>query len=197
MKSAAWKSLVAKCPSGWADGVEEGDCEDLLFSINNSGVKIKKSFTNSIGQEFVYIKPGTFMMGSPSGESGRESDENQHKVTLTRGFYMQTTEVTQGQWKAVMGNNPSSFKDGDDYPVEQVSWNDVQEFITKLNRREGGNKYRLPTEAEWEYACRAGSTSRFCFGNDAGGLGNYAWYSNNSGRCSRRQSLYRHLTKET
>ena len=77
---------------------------------------------------------------------------------------MQTTEVTQGQWKAVMGNNPSKFKNGDNYPVEKVSWNDVQEFIKAFNRKEGGNKYRLPTEAEWEYACRAGTTTPFSFG---------------------------------
>jgi formylglycine-generating enzyme required for sulfatase activity len=86
-------------------------------------------------------------------------------VTLTKGFYMQSTEVTQGQWKAVMGNNPSYFKNcGDDCPVEQVSWNDVQEFIRKLNRREGGNKYRLPTESEWEYVARAGTDIPFAFG---------------------------------
>ena len=141
-----------------------------------------RKFTNNLGMEFVYIKPGTFMMGSPSGESGRDSDERQHRVTLTRGFYMQTTEVTQGQWKRVMESNPSRFKNcGTDCPVEKVSWNDVQKFIGKLNQMEGGNKYRLPTEAEWEYAARAGSTTRFFFGNDDGQLGQYAWYSNNSG----------------
>jgi formylglycine-generating enzyme required for sulfatase activity len=136
---------------------------------------------DSLGMKFVYIKPGSFMMGSPSGESGRDNDEKQHRVTLTKGFYMQTTEVTQGQWKAVMGSNPSHFKNsGDDRPVEQVSWNDVQEFIRKLNQKTGKN-YRLPTEAEWEYACRAGSTTRFCFGDSDSSLGSYAWYSSNSG----------------
>jgi len=164
MKSAAWKSLIAKCPAGWADDVEEGDCDDLLLKINNSGVKIKTRFTNSLGMEFVCIKPGTFMMGSPSGESGRDSDEKQHKVNLTRGFYIQTTEVTQGQWESVMGNNPSEFKKGDNYPVENVSWSDAQRFIRKLNQKEGIDKYRLPTEAEWEYACRAGTTTPFSFG---------------------------------
>ncbi|MCK4830086.1 formylglycine-generating enzyme family protein [bacterium] len=94
---------------------------------------------------------------------------------------MQTTEVTQGQWKAIMGNNPSHFKNcGNDCPVEKVTWFDAQEFIIKLNRREGGNKYRLPTEAEWEYSCRAGSTSRFSFGDDEGRIGQYAWCQNNS-----------------
>jgi len=104
-------------------------------------------------------------MGSPSNEKGRSDDEKQHQVTLSRGFYMQTTEVTQKQWKAVMGSNPSYFK-GDDLPVERVSWNDVQRFIENMNQREGGNKYRLPTEAEWEYAARAGSTTRYSWGNN-------------------------------
>jgi len=137
--------------------------------------------TNDLGMAFVWIEPGTFMMGSPSSESGRDSDETQHRVTLTKGFYMQTTEVTQGQWKAIMGRNPSKFSScGDNCPVEQVSWNDVQDFIRKLNQRTG-QTYRLPTEAEWEYACRAGSSTRFCFGDSDSELGNYAWYYDNAG----------------
>ena len=124
-----------------------------------------KSFTNSIEMKFVFIPPGTFMMGSPPNERGRDNDERQHQVTLTKGFYMQSTEVTQGQWKAVMGNNPSKFKDcGDKCPVENVSWNDCQHFIRTLNEIEKTNKYRLPTEAEWEYACRASSTTSFANG---------------------------------
>ena len=122
-----------------------------------------KTFTNSIGMKFVFIPPGTFMMGSPSSEPKRESDERQHRVTISKPYYLQTTEVTQGQWKAIMGNNPSYFK-GDKRPVEQVSWNDAQEFIRKLNRKEGTDKYRLPIEAEWEYACRAGTTTPFSTG---------------------------------
>ena len=137
---------------------------------------------NNLGMEFVYIMPGSFMMGSPSGESGRDEDERQHRVTLTNGFYMQSTEVTQGQWERVMGRNPSSFTEcGADCPVEEVSWHDVQEFIEKLSEMEENNKYRLPTEAEWEYAARAGSITRFFFGNAYGRLGQYAWYSSNSG----------------
>jgi len=125
----------------------------------------QKSVKNSLGMEFVYIAPGTFMMGSPSNESGRGLGETQHRVTLTKGFYMQTTEVTQGQWKAVMGNNPSKLKNcGNDCPVEKVSWNDVQRFIQKINQREGNGTYRLPTEAEWEYAARAGTDTPFSFG---------------------------------
>ncbi len=126
----------------------------------------KKPFTNSIGMKFVYIPPGTFMMGSPENEPGRGEDETLHKVTLTKGFYMQTTEVTQSQWRVIMGNNPSDFKDcGDNCPVENVSWNDVQTFIIELNKKEGSDKYRLPTEAEWEYAARGGTTTPFSFGN--------------------------------
>jgi len=124
----------------------------------------KKPITNSIGMKFVYIPPGTFMMGSPKDDPERTDNEKQHKVTLTEGFYMQTTEVTQGQWKAIMGSNPSHFKDcGDNCPVEQVSWNDIQVFIGKLNQKEGAG-YRLPTEAEWEYAARAGTDTPFAFG---------------------------------
>jgi len=141
------------------------------------------SVTNSIGMTFVYIKPGTFMMGSPLSELGRESNETQHQVTLTKGFYIQRTEVTQGQWRAVMGNNPSSNSNcGDECPVEMVQWNNVQEFILRLNQKEGGESYRLPTEAEWEYACRAGTNTRFSFGDNDKQLNDYDWYDLNSAR---------------
>jgi len=139
---------------------------------------------NALGMEFVYIRPGTFMMGRPSNETGRDDEERQYRVTLTKGFYMQTTEVTQGQWKQVMGNKNkrSYFKNcGDNCPVEQVSLNDVQRYIKKLNGMEGANKYRLPTEAEWEYAARAGSITGFCFGDDDSQRDQYGWYSSNSG----------------
>jgi len=124
-----------------------------------------KTFTTSLGMKFVKIPSGSFMMGSPSGEPGRDSDETQHRVSISNSFYMQTTEVTQGQWKAVMGSNPSKFSDcGNECPVEQVSWDDVQEFIKSLNRK-GDGTYRLPTEAEWEYAARGGTTTPFSFGS--------------------------------
>jgi len=116
----------------------------------------------------VYIEPGTFTMGSPSSESGRDDDETQHQVTLTKGYYMQTTEVTRGQWYAVMGNkSPCSTAScaGDNYPVENVNWEGVQKFITALNEKEKTDLYRLPTEAEWEYAGRAGSTTAFANGD--------------------------------
>ncbi len=124
-----------------------------------------KTITNSLGMKFVKIPAGSFTMGSPSSEPDRDSDETQHRVTISNSFYMQTTEVTQGQWKAVMGSNPSKFSDcGNECPVEMVSWDDVQEFIKSLNRK-GEGTYRLPTEAEWEYAARAGTTTPFSFGS--------------------------------
>ena len=122
--------------------------------------------------EMVWCPPGKFMMGSPEEEEGRDNDETQHRVTLTKGFWMARTPVTQKQWKSVMGNNPSEFK-GDDLPVECVSWNDCQEFCKKA-----GLGLRLPTEAEWEYACRAGSTGPYA---GTGELEDMGWYDYNSG----------------
>ncbi len=135
-----------------------------LSSISNAE-ESKKKLKNSLGMEFVLIQPGKFIMGSPEDEAGRYAGERPHQVNLTEAYYMQITVVTQGQWKALMGKNPSSQKGcGDNCPVEQVSWEDVQVFIAKLNQKEGTDKYRLPTEAEWEYACRAGSTEAFANG---------------------------------
>ncbi len=123
------------------------------------------TFTNSLGMSFHLIPAGAFMMGSPEDEPGRSNNETLHSVTLTEHYYMQTTEVTQGQWKAVMGNTPSYFSDcGDDCPVEQVTWNEIQAFIEKLNTL-GEGVYRLPTEAEWEYAARAQTTTPFYTGD--------------------------------
>jgi formylglycine-generating enzyme required for sulfatase activity len=122
-----------------------------------------KNFTNSIGMKFVWIPPGNFMMGSPKGEKGMLLPETQHKVTLTKGFYMGVYAVTQEEWKEIMGKTPSYFKGEKNLPVEQVFWDDCQEFIKKL-REKDKKPYRLPTEAEWEYACRAGTTTPFHFG---------------------------------
>lgn len=117
-------------------------------------------YTNSLGQSFVAIQPGTFIMGSPSDELERYSDEKEHQVTLTEPFYMQTTEVTQAQWEAVMGSNPSHFSGCPTCPVENVSWDKVQKYIDEMNKL-GEGTYSLPTEAQWEYAARAGSTTAF------------------------------------
>ena len=136
----------------------------------------EKTFTNSIGMEFVLIPPGTFKMGSDRGDP---DERPVHDVTISKQFYMGKYEVTQGQWQAVMGTNPSLFP-GDKRPVDQVSWDDAQAFIRKLNAMEGVPLYRLPTEAEWEYAARAGSPTIYSFGNDPKQLGEYAWYRSNS-----------------
>ena len=116
---------------------------------------------------FRWCPPGTFTMGSPTSEADRSDRETQHQVTLTRGFWMLETEVTQAMWTSVTGSNPSEFK-GSKLPVEQVSWEDCQEFIKKLNELKAapvGFKFSLPTEAQWEYACRAGTTTAYHFGN--------------------------------
>ncbi|BCS95208.1 hypothetical protein DSLASN_08400 [Desulfoluna limicola] len=119
----------------------------------------------SLGMHFAWIPPGTFTMGSPKNEPGRDADETTNEVTLTRGFYMQTTEVTQAQWTALMEPNPSYYKEcGGNCPVNRVCFTDVQEFIRRLNTMATTGIYRLPTEAEWEYACRAGSTEAFSNG---------------------------------
>jgi formylglycine-generating enzyme required for sulfatase activity len=129
------------------------------------------------GIEMVFIPAGEFMMGSPDNEKGRSSNEGPvHRVKIAMPFYMGKCEVTQGEWQKTMGSNPSWFKGSDRLPAEAVSWDDCQGFIGKA-----GDRLRLPTEAEWEYACRAGSTGAFCFGEDEGGLGDYGWYAANSG----------------
>ena len=157
-------------------------------------------FTNTIGMKFVLIPAGSFMMGSglsvaevlrryippPSRKMAREwlqTEHPRHRVVIGRAFYLQTTEVTQAQYRRIMGKNPSHHKGCDQCPVEQVSWKNAREFIRRLNAREKTNKYRLPTEAEWEYACRAGTGTVYSFGDDDDLklVDEYAWYRRNSG----------------
>ncbi|MEM7785760.1 MAG: SUMF1/EgtB/PvdO family nonheme iron enzyme, partial [Planctomycetota bacterium] len=148
-------------------------------------------YSDSLGQNFIFIPPGTFKMGSPENETGRSNDETPHEVTLSHGFFVATTETTQGIYKGLTGQSPwsgeSYVKEGDQYPAVYVSWDDAKSFIKKLNQqeRENGNlppgwEYRLLTEAQWEYAARAGSSTRFCFGDDESKLGDYAWYDDNA-----------------
>lgn len=125
--------------------------------------------------EFVLIPAGKFMMGSPSGEEVIYDEAPIHKVTIEDSFYMGKYPVTQKQWKKIQGSNPSSLK-GEDWPVEMISWEDAQEFIQKLNEKEVTEKYRLSSEAEWEYSCRAGTQTRYSFGEDESKLNKYAWY---------------------
>ncbi len=174
-----WLLTYGSFPGKTAENTLEGP---------NSVSQIAAKFTNELGMKFVLIPAGTFLMGSPLNEAGRDSDERRHKVTLTRPFYMQTTEVTQGQWQTVMGANPSHFRGcGETCPVERVSWHDAQRFIFRLNAMAGPNTYRLPTEAEWEYAARAGSQTALSNGrltvtgcdHDAK-LDHVGWYCGNS-----------------
>jgi formylglycine-generating enzyme required for sulfatase activity len=126
--------------------------------------------------EFIRIEPGQFMMGCSPGDNQCEEDEKPaHLIRITKAFEISKYEVTQSQWELVMGSNPS-YSRGADRPVEQVSWDEVQEFLRRLNARRDGYRYRLPTEAEWEYAARAGSTGPY-----AGPLDQMAWYRPNSG----------------
>ena len=144
--------------------------------------KTHKTHTNSIGMDFVRVPDGTFHMGCGAGEAEDcDADGTPGRETrIDQPFYLGKFEVTQAQWESVMGTNPSRFKDPD-RPVENVSLDDAQEFIRKLNAKEGHERYRLPTEAEWEYAARAGASTAFHFGDETDLLGDYAWHGDNSG----------------
>ncbi len=155
-------------------------------SVGNN--RAEKKISNSVGMEFIYVPSGSFERGSPSAELGRNSDENKHLVKMVNSFYMQTTEVTQRQWKTVMGNLPTYTRKCDDNcPVDRISWNIAQKFINKLNEIEGSQNYRLPTEAEWEYASRAGSKTAFANGEISelncdidSNLDKIGWYCGNA-----------------
>jgi formylglycine-generating enzyme required for sulfatase activity len=179
------------------DYVVKGRTIQFISPEKQRDEELKEYIGPILNARFVLIPAGTFMMGSPEDDPDREDGETLHQVTISKPFYIQTTLVTQGQWKTVSahpnppnpniyyhfevrGNNPSYFRGDDNLPVESVSWNDIQEFIGKINKMEGTDKYRLPTEAQWEYACRAGSTTEYCFADDDD-LGEYAWNWYNSG----------------
>ena len=135
-----------------------------------------ETVTGQHGIELVWCPPGTFVRALDGFFQGLEgSNETQHQVTLTRGFWIGKYPVTQTQWEAVMGENPSEFK-GHDNPVENVAWKDAKQFLAKL-----GASYRLPFESEWEFAARAGTTTAYCFGDDPAELGDYAWFKDNAG----------------
>ena len=152
----------------------------LLACIAISGFSLaaEKTYTNSIGMEFVLIPAGSFTRVGVPSEFGEKSDV---KMVVTKPFYLGKYEVMQEEWVAVMGSagNPSQFK-GKKNPVETVSWDDAQEFIKRLNAKEGHTRYRLPTDAEWELGARAGTDTVYSFGDDVQLLGEYAWYKGNA-----------------
>jgi uncharacterized protein (TIGR02996 family) len=137
--------------------------EDRLRALLEAGVQpVGPFWTNSVGMRFAWIPPGVFLMGSPETEPERSDDETQHRVRLTKGLWLGVHPVTQAQWREVVGTTPSHFR-GESLPVELVSWQDCKKFCGRLTRRDS-RTYTLPTEAEWEYACRAGTTTPFHFG---------------------------------
>ena len=161
----------------------------VFLCMGNALAEEPRIYTNQIGMRFVLIPAGTFVMGSPPSEKGRQKNEKQHRVSISKSFYMGETEVTQGQWNRLASPNPSAFKMGNRYPVDSVTWHEAMQFISFLNKLENTDRYRLPTEAEWEYACRAGSTTAFSTGpittiscvDPEPALINTAWYCYNSG----------------
>jgi formylglycine-generating enzyme required for sulfatase activity len=162
------------------DAVQAKAAQDAWAKSLGRASQIEK---NSIGMELVLIPPGKFQMGSPASEKDRSAYEEQVDVMLTKAYYIGKTEVTQGQWRAAMGTTPwqsrDSVREGDNFAATFVSWMDAQEFCKKLSEKENA-AYRLPSEAEWEYACRGGSTTRFAFGDDDSRLGEFAWHGKNS-----------------
>lgn len=158
--------LLATCTAP-EDYPERLDWQARVVSLLAEGVQAVAPrqthlLSSSVQLQMAWIPPGTFLMGSPTTEYQRSDDETRHRVTLTEGFWLGVHPVTQAQWQALMGNNPCLFK-GDDLPVEKMSWHDCQDFVAALARQVGPG-FRLPTEAEWEYACRAGTTTPFSFG---------------------------------
>lgn len=179
----------------------------FLICLNIAGTlvaQVSNEITNSIGIKLVLVHKGTFQMGSPSGEKVSQVDERQHAVTISEDYYLGAFELTQAQYLKVMGNNPSIFQgdkvaerdpqtnqvvknvDSSNHPVEQVYWRDAVEFCKRLSalpeEKAAGRVYRLPTEAEWEYACRAGSQTTYSFGDNESQLGDCAWYNQNACR---------------
>ena len=163
-------------------------CSALVVNIAAGGWSCSRRavtlppVTNRFGMKFVEIPAGNYRMGNPSNRD----EQPAHDVTVASPFWIQTTELTQAQWKSVMGTSPWSnapdVRMGDNYPAILVTWPQAQQFLTKLNELDPGHGYRLPSEAEWEYACRAGSTGTYGFGSDRKKLSDYAWFDENASR---------------
>ena len=187
LRSVSWLKIgflaIAAALMFWWGFVATGDSGDDKPDDTDQ-VALGEPIANSIGMKLRLILADEFQMGSPVTEKNRGVDETQHRVKLTKPFYLTVHEVTQEQYECVVGENPREFK-GAKNPVEQVSWSDAVEFCRKLSvspaEREAGYQYRLPTEAEWEYACRAGTTTAYSFGDDETQFGEYGWFDDNSG----------------
>jgi formylglycine-generating enzyme required for sulfatase activity len=165
---AAAAATVAVC-GGYAPGAKD-------TATSKPKLKAARTVTNSVGMALVRVPPGKFLMGSARDEKGRHDGETLHPVTISKAFYIGVTEVTQAQWQVVMGFNPSKTK-GDKLPVHGISWSHAVEFCKKLSEKDR-KAYRLPTEAEWEYACRAGAKAAFAGGGDPDKM---AWHMDSSG----------------
>jgi len=181
-------SLSNKVPAGaqfppLAVAPFDGPAAELHQQTWAKHLKVDVEIKNSLGMKLRLIPAGEFQMGSSESEEERISDEQQHTVRITKAFYLGKYEVTQGEWKAVMGSEPwkgQQFgKEGAEFPATSVSWEAAADFCQKLSKKEG-KEYRLPTEAEWEYACRGGKATRFHFGDDETVFGGYAWYDKNA-----------------
>ncbi|HEX3655675.1 MAG TPA: SUMF1/EgtB/PvdO family nonheme iron enzyme, partial [Pirellulales bacterium] len=183
--AAYWYSLAEPGLTGLAKTIVEKRLKELGGKVAvaqpSSGGKMPETIelplAPGVGMKFRLIPAGTFTMGTPGNAS-----ETPHRVDITKPFYLGATEVTQAQWLAVMGSNPSAFPGELERPVEKVSWNDCQVFLERLNSSAAARKlrFRLPTEAEWEYACRAGTTTKYYFGDDVALLLQNAWFKDNS-----------------
>ncbi|MBL8853076.1 MAG: formylglycine-generating enzyme family protein [Planctomycetaceae bacterium] len=206
IRGGGWGSAATYCRAAYRFGdapSRRSNSRGFRVAMDRSGQELKdlpniragqiaKAVTNSVNMELVLIPAGTFAMGSPTGEAGRDINETQHEVTIKQEFYLGAYEVTQAQYREVMGKNPSHFAakqdipDSSNHPVEQVTWEEADEFCRRLSTRPeekaAGRVYRLPTEAEWEYACRANSITTFSFGNEIMQLDEYAWYQANCNR---------------
>lgn len=205
MNSRDVKILFLAAMLAFSVSADRADAQSLQPELKSGTIRTF-DLGGGVQMDFIWCPPGYFVMGSTQAQQDSavkalpsnlkpetiqstiaaiQDEGPQHKVIFPRGFWMAKTEVTQAQWKQVMGNNPSKFIDpGLNAPVETVSWNDCLAFIKKVNNlleRKKAGRMRLPTEAQWEYACRAGSTGLYYFGDDASELGDYAWFAGNSG----------------
>jgi len=179
-RQIVYRALVISLIIALASSFAIAEAASSDSTAQSKGKEIKIDLGQGVVLEMVRIEPGEFDMGSPVMEEMRGDDEHMHRVRITKPFYIAKYETSQALWMRVMGEIRGEFKNMRN-PAEGLSWQDCQQFIERLNKMVPGGGFRLPTEAEWEYACRAGTTTRYSFGDDEGQLGRYGWYSANSG----------------